>query len=202
MPRTSRERPAMDYRDYYQILGVSKNADDKEIKKAYRKLAREFHPDVNKSQGAEDKFKQINEAYTVLSDPEKRQKYDRFGNDWERHQQTGAPGGFDWGRWANAAPGGGARTYTYTGSPEDMAGFSDFFETLFGGGFGAAGRAGAGMGPDPYSMRRSPDSEAEVEVSLHEAYHGTTRLLSRGTEQKPVRIPRGVRTGSRIRLAG
>src|ERR1044071_5981767 len=135
----------MSYQDYYTILGVDRSASAAEIKKAYRKLARQYHPDINPgNKEAEAKFKAINEAYEVLSDKEKREKYDRFGRDWQRYQQGGGgAGGFDWGNYAGAG-----------GSPFGGAGaaggdFSDFFETLFGGG-GArpSGRAGAGYRMD------------------------------------------------------
>ena len=200
----------MDYKDYYNILGVSKNATNEEIKTAYRNLARQYHPDVNKDAGAEEKFKEVNEAYQVLSDEEKRKKYDQFGSEWQRYQNTGGqPGGFDWGPWQQQ-PGG--QTSYRTVSPEEFSemfggsggmggfgGFSDFFETLFGqGGFGTSQRR------QTYQpQRRAKDIESEVEISLKEAYTGTQRTLTfEGGRKITASIPAGVKTGSRVRLSG
>lgn len=189
----------MDYRDYYKILGVPRGADEKEIKKAYRKLARQYHPDVNPGdQKSEDKFKEVNEAYEVLSDPDKRAKYDQFGAEWQRYQQAGNGAGFDWGQWTRNGGAGQGQYRTYT--TEDMFGggagagnFSDFFEALFGG-----MRADQSMRP-----RRGQDLEQTVKISLAEAYSGTTRVMTRdGGGQKEIKIPAGVKTGSKVRLAG
>ena len=187
----------MEYRDYYKILGVPRTADEKEIKKAYRKLARQYHPDVNQEdKKAEDKFKEVNEAYEVLSDPDKRSKYDQFGAEWQRYEQAGKAGGFDWGAWSRQGQNGAGQQYrTYTN--EDMFGsngnFSDFFETLFG-----SARAEQAARP-----RRGQTLEQPVKISLAEAYSGTTRLLTRdGGQPKEVKIPAGVKSGSKIRLAG
>jgi len=184
----------MDYHDYYKTLGVERSASEAELKKAYRKLARQHHPDINPgNNAAETKFKEITEAYEVLSDKDKREKYDRFGRDWQRHQQGGGgAGGFDWGSYAGQ---GGA-----AGAGGD---FSDFFETLFGGSAGGrpAGRAGAS-----YRMDGQP-IEHEVEVTLDEAFTGTQRSLQFSSPNgQPrtitVKIPAGVDSGSRVRVAG
>jgi len=187
----------MDYKDYYQILGVPRDADAETIRKAYRKLAKKYHPDTNPNdKAAEARFKEINEANAVLSDADKRAKYDRFGRDWERYQQAGAAGGFDWSQYTRSNP----RSYTYTYSGDDPFGagtgnFSSFFEMLFG-----AGRRG-GMG-DFSTTSRPPASEINVRVTLQEVLHGTTRLLEREDGTREVKIPPGVKTGSKIRLAG
>lgn len=210
----------MEYKDYYQVLGVSRSASQDEIKKAFRKLARQHHPDVNPGdKAAEERFKEINEANEVLSDPEKRQKYDQFGAQWQQYTGAGGrPEDFNWGQWS-AQPGGGG-TYTRTMSPEEFeqmfgggGGFSDFFETLFGGMGG--GRRSAGFGGSPFESdfsggqqfqarpRRGRDAEHTVQVTLEEAFHGANRSLQyedgRSIEAK---IPRGVDSGSRIRLSG
>ncbi len=196
----------MEYKDYYQILGVSRDAKTEEIRKAYRKLARKYHPDVNpNNKEAEERFKEINEAYEVLTDPEKKAKYDRFGSSWQQYQQTGGdPGGFDWGQWYATGPQGGAQRQTRTEYVDlndlfGAGGFSDFFQTLFGGG----GRAGAGgVGPQQAMMRGGRDIEQPVEVSLQEAYQGTVRILQTGSRRLEIKVPRGVRTGSRVRVNG
>lgn len=196
----------MEYRDYYNILGVDRNATEKEIKRAYRKLAREFHPDVNPDARAEERFKEINEAYQVLSDPEKRTKYDQLGANWQRWQQMGRdPGNFDWSQWfAGGAPG-GVRV-EWSGDMGDLGdlfgggggGFSDFFQAIFGG-LGGAGRARAGS---PFGRRavRGQDMEAQVEITLEEALQGTTRVLERDGRRIRVKIPPGARSGSRVRV--
>ncbi|RMF77191.1 MAG: J domain-containing protein [Chloroflexi bacterium] len=173
--------------DYYKILGVSRNASEKEIKSAFRKLAKKYHPDTNPDDpNAETKFKEINEAYETLSDPEKRQLYDRFG---ENYKQVGSAGGNG--------------TYTYTtstgGFPE---GFADIFEGLFGrrGGFGGFG--GDVRGGQREWAARGDDYEHEVSISLQEAYTGTTRIITKGGREIRVTIQPGVKTGTKIRLAG
>lgn len=215
----------VEYRDYYKILGVDRKADEKTIKSAYRKLARKYHPDVNK--GEDDKFKQISEAYEVLSDPEKRRRYDTLGPDWQRYAQqppSGGPGGF--------------RVEHF----EDAGDFSDFFRTIFGD-LGARTAGGRGRGPglrveDLFGRAgagahgRGGDVQAAVEISLEEAFHGTRKNLTlegqeacatcggagnvsgtscdacggsgwqRTRRRVDVRIPAGVRTGQRVRVSG
>jgi curved DNA-binding protein len=195
---------AVQFRDYYETLGVAKTATDDEIKSAFRKLARKHHPDVAKDKKtAEEKFKQINEAYEVLSDSEKRQKYDQLGSNWNQ------PGGF---QPPSGQPGGGFHRY---GGGSDGGvefefggtGFSDFFETFFGGGRGRSAFGSGGFGREA-GPARGNDVEADIMVPLEEALHGAKRTISlrRGgsnkTETYQVKIPRGVHEGQRIRLAG
>ncbi len=205
----------MEVKDYYQQLGVARTADQKEIRRAFRKLARQYHPDVNPGDtAAEERFKEINEAYEVLSDPEKREKYDRFGAQWRQYERAGGrPEDFNWSQWQSqpgAAPGGGFRSVT----PEEFeqmfggggrGGFSDFFETLFGGAMGG-GRGGFGGdfgGASQPRPRAGRDIEHEVQVTLEEAFHGATRSLQyEDGRQIQARIPPGVRSGSRVRLSG
>jgi len=196
---------AVQFRDYYETLGVSKTASEDEIRSAFRKLARKYHPDVAKDKKtAEEKFKHINEAYEVLSDPEKRQKYDQLGANWNQpggfqpppQWGGGQPGGFRWGSGEN-----GGVEFEFGGT-----GFSDFFEAFFGGGRGRS--AFGGFGQRGTMAERGSDVEADIMVTLEEALHGSTRQVSlrragsKKTETYQVKIPRGVREGQRIRLAG
>ncbi|MDP9312951.1 MAG: J domain-containing protein [Chloroflexota bacterium] len=171
----------MDYKDYYNILGVKRDASADELKKAFRKLARKYHPDINPGDtAAEAKFKEINEAYEVLSDAEKRQKYDRFGADWNRYQQAGSSGGFDWSQYASQTGGGayGSPGFNPGGFGGDEGGFSDFFETLFGtmGGHRTSGYAQGNVGRSS-RPQKGQDYEQAIDISLEEAYNGTQRQM-------------------------
>ena len=195
----------MDFKDYYQILGVSPDADEKEIKRTFRKLARQHHPDVNPGdKAAEEKFKDINEAYQVLSDPEQRKKYDAMRADYRRWQETGGRRqDFDYNAWA-AQPDEGVRVrYSNIDDLNDLFGdespFSDFFTSTFG--RTREGRSGRTTSRTPRA-RRGQDLEHEVEITLEEAYRGATRILQIGERRIEARIPPGVDNGSRVRLAG
>jgi curved DNA-binding protein len=188
----------MQYKDYYATLGVAKTATHDEIRKAFRKLARQHHPDVAKDKkSAEAKFKEINEAYEVLGDPAKRQKYDTLGADWERGAQRQPPPG--WGARGGGMQGG--EEFSFGGT-----GFSDFFEQFFGGAR-RGGRHAGGFG-FPEEETGGGDVEADLLVTIEEALHGSKKKISlrRGDSTKvesyEVRIPKGVREGQRIRLAG
>jgi curved DNA-binding protein len=188
----------MDYKDYYKILGVERNASEADIRKAYRKLAMKYHPDRNPNdKQAEEHFKEINEAYQVLSDSNKRSHYDRLGSDYSSWQQRGAPGDFNWDQYGGF-PGGTRVEYS---DLDDLfggaGGFSDFFRTIFG-----RGAETAGAGTRTRSRQQPQGYQQELEITLDEAYHGTTRLLQTDGKQKQVRIPAGVRTGSKVRVAG
>ncbi|MBI2845687.1 MAG: DnaJ domain-containing protein [Chloroflexi bacterium] len=186
----------MEYKDYYQTLGLSRGASDKDIKQAYRRLARQYHPDVNPgNQSSQEKFKEINEAYEVLSDPAKRQKYDQLGAQWQNWQRMGFdPSGFNWNQWF-AGP--GTRTRMEYADLGDLFGgespFSDFFQAIF----GRPGRTRTWS-----TVRRGQDLEQTLEISLMEAFSGTTRTLQISDKRIEVRIPPGVKIGSRIRVAG
>lgn len=224
----------MEFKDYYKILGVPRDADEKTIKAAYRRLARKYHPDVNKGDPqAEEKFKEINEAYEVLKDPEKRAKYDQFGADWERYQQAAGAQAetTDFFEWLfGSRPGAESR---YERRERAGQGFSDFFDLLFGDLGETFGRTGTRERRRVrHRPQRGQDYEHPIEVTLREAYHGATRRLDvkvdercpacggsglngRGicmtchgtgfvsrTKTLEVKIPPGVRDGSRIRIAG
>ena len=216
----------MEFKDYYKILGVSRDASADDIRKAFRKLARQYHPDVAKSKsGAEDKFKEINEANEVLSDPEKRKKYDTLGADWNRPQpQPGQGRGFRGQGRPGQAPG---QDFSFDGT-----GFSDFFEQMFGGGRGGGGGRYSQGAPDSEMFSPGHDVEADILVTLEEAFHGAERSITlrhpmtcseckgkgikgkatcktcegtgqvTGTETSRVRIPAGIRDGQQLRVAG
>jgi curved DNA-binding protein len=213
----------MDYKDYYATLGVQKNATPAEIKKAYRKLARELHPDTNKDPAAEKRFKEANEAHAVLSDPEKRKQYDELGANWQAYQQAGfgSGGATDWAGFGGA-PGGTRWTYRTTTTGEDLGGFSDFFRQFFGdaagggaGAFGGTGGSGAFRGgafdygdlSDQFGAaqtrtRSIPAAQATAEVTLAEVASGAERMVNANGRRLHVKIPAGVSDGSKIRLRG
>lgn len=204
----------MDYKDYYKTLGIDRNASQDEIKKAFRKLARQYHPDMNKGDaGAEEKFKEINEANEVLSDPDKRQKYDQFGTHWQQYERAGGrPEDFNWNPWQQAGQYGGGgysrqvsqeeleQIFGNLGGMGGVGGFSDFFETLFGG----AGRGGSvNYGGQTMRSQRGSDAEHTIEITLEEAFQGTQRILQWEDGRKiEAKIPPGVKTGSKVRLRG
>lgn len=206
---------SVQFQDYYEVLGVSRSASAEEIQKAYRSLARKYHPDLNKAKGSEDKFKQLNEANEVLKDPEKRKKYDLLGENWKAGQEFQPPPG-----WEQMFSGGGpGRGRTQGGAGADgFAGFSDFFETLFGGqsfqnaGFG--GQQFTGFGQSYSSKQRGDTLEASMTVTLEEVYNGATKAITldtvdydqtgqprRSTKQYQVKIPAGINDGGVIRLS-
>jgi curved DNA-binding protein len=190
----------MEYKDYYKTLGVDRKASEEEVKRAYRKLAMKFHPDRNPNNPqAEEKFKEINEAYQVLSDAEKRQRYDQLGDSYSNWQQRGAPGGFNWDEWVNRSPGGGTRV-EYSDF-EDLFGggsFSEFFRSIFGNmGYTQTRRA-----PNyPSRQRPAQNVEQPVTISLTEAYQGTSRQFDINGKRVDIRIPPGARTGTKVRAA-
>ena len=208
---------AVKFQDYYETLGVERKASQDEIKRAYRKLARKYHPDVNKDESAKGMFEKINEAYEVLGDPEKRKKYDQLGENWKHGQDFAAGGGRGFGSGGFSSSYGGGQS----------GDFSDFFNQFFGGGhdrtaghrrgratsfedlFGGSAGGMGGMGPGTGGAGRAgaaqtPMQETEATVSLYEAHHGTTRQLSlqgpQGVQTLDVKIPAGVTEGSKIRL--
>ncbi len=217
----------MEYKDYYKTLGVSKDASQAEIKAAFRKLAVKYHPDKNKEdKKAEERFKEINEAYEVLKDPEKRKKYDELGADWEQYRNTG-PGGYGFSNFRTRSPGGG--TFHFGGDPGDVFGrgggdFSDFFNAFFGdfggpqaGGPGFSGSQGSGFtgttgsgfsGSDPFGFSgrsagvKGNDYQAEIGISLREAYAGTSRILHADGQKLRVTIKPGAYDGQELRIRG
>jgi curved DNA-binding protein len=190
----------MEFKDYYAALGVAPDADEQAIKQAYRTLARRYHPDINPGDTqAEERFKEINEAYQALSDPERRRKYEELRRNYQQWQQRGSGReSFNWGQWQTPPD---QSRYTRSVSPEDLedlfggtSPFSDFFSSIYGGMGDGSGRASR--------ARRGHDHDLSVEITLEEAFHGTTRTIQVGDRQVEARIPPGVRSGSRVRLAG
>ncbi len=174
----------MEYKDYYKILGVSREASEADIKRAYRKLAREYHPDKNQAKGAEDRFKSANEANEVLSDPKKRAAYDQLGHNWQNGQRFTPPPGWSHG----------------PGRHTDAGGFSDFFSSLFGGGLGGNGNGFEEV--SSFSGGGGRDQQARLAISLEDSYNGATRRVALGNRTINVRIPMGVIEGQTVRLAG
>jgi curved DNA-binding protein len=185
-------------KDYYKILGIEKSASPEAIKKAYRKLALQYHPDKNiGDKAAEEKFKAVNEANSVLIDPEKRKLYDQYGENWEQVQQGGAAGGRPGGASGRPRPGRQqAPPFSFDASDfENDDRFEDLFSQFFGGG------AQTGRGRAPRS-RNGADTEAEVQISLEDAFSGMSRMLSLGTEQYRLTLKKGVKDGQQFRLRG
>ncbi|WP_234571502.1 DnaJ C-terminal domain-containing protein [Rhodohalobacter sp. 614A] len=200
----------MEYKDYYKILGVSRSASQDEIKKKYRKLAAKYHPDKNPDNPkAEDKFKEVGEAYEVLKDPEKRKLYDKVGSDWKRYQQAGASADdFNWGQYARGGGGqrinmddifGGGRSGG--GSP-----FSSFFETIFGGGDPFAGRQSQARQYQSNARTAAPqrgqDTKAEIDIDLKDAMTGIEKQFRVNGERVKIKIPAGIESGKRLKLKG
>ena len=196
----------MEYKDYYAILGVPKTASQADIKKAYRKLARELHPDTNKDPAAEKRFKEANEAQAVLTDPDKRKQYDELGANWQAYQQAGygTGGATDWAGFGGA-PGGTRWTYR-TASADEMGGFSDFFRQFFGGGGASAGGFEyvdlSDLGGGRARPRAIPSAQATAEVSLAEVATGAERMVNVNGRRLHVKIPAGVTEGSKVKLSG
>jgi len=187
----------MDYKDYYKVLGVEKTASKDEIKKKYRKLAQKYHPDKNPgNKQAEEKFKEISEANQVLSDDEKRRKYDELGSNWNQFQQGGGGGGFDFSQFTGKRGGRSGRS-----GMEDMFGgsgrFSDFFESFFGGGFQGDPQMARGN-----RQTKGRDYEAEINLHLSDAYHGTSTILNVDGQKIKVNLAPGVTHGQLLRLKG
>lgn len=194
----------MEYKDYYKILGVEKGASQDEIKKAYRKLAMKYHPDKNKGdKSAEEKFKEINEANEVLSDPDKRKKYDEMGSNWQYYSQAGGNAeGFDWAKYANRGQGG--QSYTFEGDLGDIfgnSGYSDFFDTFFGG-FGGRPSSKRKSGRSTRRTSKGQDFEAVLEITLEEAYKGGAKFFSFNNQSIKLNLKPGIKDGQVLKLSG
>jgi curved DNA-binding protein len=214
---------AVKYQDYYEVLGVTRSATQEEIQKAYRKLARKYHPDINKNRDAEEQFKRIGEAYEVLKDPDKRKRYDMLGQNWKAGQDFTPPPGWDFFRSSNSRGGFGGNGFAtfdfgnfdkseYGKSGFGKSGFSDFFDMLFGGLGGFWGEAPEQSGGWP---QRGQDQEAEITISLEDAYFGAKKTITletsdmdidgavrRSVKNIEVTIPKGITDGKRLRLPG
>ena len=216
----------MNYQDYYKVLGVDRKASQEEIQKQFRKLARKYHPDINKEKGAEAKFKEINEANEVLGDPEKRKRYDALGANWKAGQDFRPPPGFEemfgFGQQGFSAGAGssgfgseGFSSGGFSGSGFSSSGFSSFFDALFGQSMGSMGSAGQGAGPSmggfgqAFGARKGQDIKSALDISISDAVHGATKAISlldpaSGNTKKSfkVKIPAGTTNGTVIRLSG
>ena len=206
----------MEFQDYYKTLGVSRSASNDEIQKSFRKLARKYHPDLNKSKEAEDKFKQVNEAYEVLSDPEKRKRYDTLGANWQQGQQFTPPPGWEdiFAGFGGAGAGSGHSGFSFQSGGAGAGGvFSDFFESLFGG--AAGGFQGAGPGFGQPGGQAGQDFESSISIGLEDAFCGGTKSVSfevmetngsgipeRKVKSYQIKIPKGINDNGVIRLSG
>jgi curved DNA-binding protein len=195
----------MEYKDYYKTLGVERSASDADIKKAYRKLAMKYHPDQNQGdKKSEEKFKDINEAYQVLSDSKKRERYDQLGDSYFQHQQSGgSPGGFNWSQWTSQPQGAGYRVDSATDFSDlfggaGMGGASDFFRAIFGDMMN--GRATTTQRQSHGRTQAARPLEQPVSITFQEAYRGTTRMIQAGDKRLEIKIPRGARTGTKVRV--
>lgn len=187
----------MEYKDYYKVLGVERSASEKEIKTAYRRAARKYHPDVSKEKDAEARFKEINEAYDVLNDKEKRQRYDQLGANWKAGDPFGGAGGFE----GFGGFGGGGFQGGQAGA--GGANFSDFFESIFGGGMGGMG-GGARQQQHQQAQPQQPQPQSlNLNLSLEDIYEGAVKTVKLpGSNSVQVRIPQGIEEGKKIRLSG
>ncbi|MBN1199558.1 MAG: J domain-containing protein [Bacteroidales bacterium] len=189
----------MDYKDYYKLLGVPKTATQEEIKQSYRKLAVKYHPDKNQgNKESEERFKEIGEAYEVLKDPEKRKKYDKLGANWKQFEHAGAEGGFDYAQWTGGQAGG--RSGGQAGFENED--FSDFFNTFFGGGFSDGFSSGSRYARSRDIPRKGQDYQADLSISLADAFHGTEAMLKLEGESIKATIPAGVKDGQILRIKG